>query len=84
MKYVRRSWSIKPVQCFEREVIKESHNPPCYKTSLNPVRKMNFASNQADRIWENLGINAWISPMRVLPLRPENKQRLQPDCPDLG
>ena len=75
---------VKPVQCFEREVIKKSLNPPCYKTSLNPVLKMNFASNRADRIWENLGINEWISPKRVLPLRPENEQRLQPDSPDLG
>ena len=56
--------------------------PPLLPSSQNTYHL--FASNRADRIWENLGINAWISPMRVLPLRPENEQRLQPDCPDLG
>ena len=49
---------VKPAQCFEREIIKKSLNLPYYKTSLNPVMKMNFASNRTDRIWENLGINA--------------------------
>ena len=49
---------VKPAQCFERKIIKKSLFPPCYKISLNPVLKMNCASNRTDLIWENLGISA--------------------------
>ena len=52
-----------------------------FQTQISAMRALHL---RTVRIWENLGINAWISPKRVLPLRPENEQRLQPDSPDLG
>ena len=36
-------------------------------TESHPENELRL--HRADRIWENLGINAWISPKRVLPLR---------------